>query len=158
MTKDDINTYSLRIAQANQSELTVITFEIFADYINDAVNCYKMENMDEYRIYINKAKAMLSEIMAALNYKNVVSFSLVKIYTFVYKSLVSLYFTPDPVLIEDIREIMAELREAFDEVAKKDGSGCVMDNAEQLYAGLTYGKGYLNETSIRKGDNAGWKA
>lgn len=158
MTKDDINTYSLRVAQANQSELTVITLEIFADYMNDAANCYKMDNMDEYRLYINKAKAMLSEIMAALNFKNHLSFSLIKIYEFVYKSLVSLYYRPDPVLIGDIQAIMAELNKAFAELAKKDDSVCVMNNAEQLYAGLTYGKGYLNETSIRKGNDGGWKA
>ena len=47
MTKEAIQTYSLRVAQANQSELTVITFEIFIDYVNDAIDNINEGNTDE---------------------------------------------------------------------------------------------------------------
>lgn len=40
---------------------------------------------------------------------------------------------------------MESLHSAFEEVAKQDTSGAVMQNTQQVYAGLTYGKGKLNE-------------
>lgn len=65
MTKEAIQTYSRRVTQANQSELTVISFEIFLDYINDAVNCHEMGSMNDYEVYLGKARSFLTEMMAA---------------------------------------------------------------------------------------------
>ena len=47
-----------------------------------------------------------------------------------------------------VREVMTKLKEAFEEVAKQDTSGPLMENTQQVYAGLTYGKGSLNEVLI----------
>ena len=156
MTKEAIQSYSLRVTQANQSELTVITFEIFLDYINDALNCHEMEDMKEYRKYLDRARAILSEIMAALNFENEVSFQLIKIYEYVYGVLVSIGNRPDTELLNRVAGIMNKLLAAFRELASKDETAGVMENAQQLYAGLTYGKGYLNETCT--GEGSGWKA
>ena len=67
MTKEAIQTYSLRVAQANQSELTVITFEIFIDYVNDAIDNINEGNTDEYVFCRRTARAALREIMAAFH-------------------------------------------------------------------------------------------
>ena len=40
---------------------------------------------------------------------------------------------------------MGKLCKAFEEVAKHDTSKSVVQNSQQVYAGLTYGKGTLNE-------------
>lgn len=40
------------------------------------------------------------------------------------------------------------MKESFEEIAKQDTSGPVMENSQQVYAGLTYGKGSLNEVAI----------
>ncbi len=156
MTKDAIQTYSRRVTQANQSELTVITFEIFLDYINDAVNCYEMGSMDDYAVYLGKARSFLTEIMAALNFENEVSFRLIKIYEYVYGALVRLAKHADMELLSRIKGMMETLLEAFRKVASSDKSSGVMQNAQQIYAGLTYGKGYLNETC--QGGGESWRA
>lgn len=156
MTKEKKQAYSLRITQANQSELTVITFEMFLEYINDAVNCYDVNSMKEYKEYIDKAKAILSEIMAAVNFENKVSFDLIKIYEYVYSVLAKMAFNADMELLGRIKGIMEKLLVAHEEVAKNDKSKSVMENSQQLYAGLTYGKGYLNETC--QGDGESWRA
>lgn len=156
MTKDAIQTYSRRVTQANQSELTVITFEIFLDYINDAVNCYEMGGKDDYALYLGKARSFLTEIMAALNFENTVSFNLIRIYEYVYGSLVRLEKHADMELLSRIKGMMQTLLEAFRKVAASDKSSGVMENAQQIYAGLTYGKGYLNETC--RGGGGSWRA
>ena len=46
---------------------------------------------------------------------------------------------------DEINKVMESLHSAFAEVAKQDTSGAVMQNTQQVYAGLTYGKGRLNE-------------
>ena len=156
MTKEKKQAYSLRVAQANQSELTVITFEMFLDYINDACNCHDMNSEKEYKEYINKARAVLTEIMAALNFENKVSFDLIKIYEYVYSELSKMAYNADMELLGRIKGIMEKLLAAHEEVAKNDKHGAVMEKSQQLYAGLTYGKGYLNETC--QGDGESWKA
>jgi len=156
MTKEKRQAYSLRVTQANQSELTVITFEMFIDYINDAANCHDVNSEKEYKDYIGKAKAILSEIMAALNFENKVSFDLIKIYEYVYSALSKMYYNPDKELLARIKGIMEKLLVAHEEVAKNDKKQGVMENSQQLYAGLTYGKGYLNETC--QGDGESWRA
>ena len=49
---------------------------------------------------------------------------------------------------DTVREVMGKLKDAFIEVAKEDDSAPVMENTQQLYAGLTYGKGALNEVLL----------
>lgn len=156
MTRDAIQTYSLRVTQANQSELTVITFEIFLDYINDATNCYEMGSLDEYEVYLGKARAFLTEMMAALNFENEVSFNLIKIYEYVYGTLVKLARHADMELLARVRKMMQTLLETFRKVAADDRSSGVMENTQKIYAGLTYGRGYLNETCSGGGES--WKA
>ena len=156
MTKEAIQTYSLRVAQANQSELTVITFEIFIDYVNDAIDNINEGNTDEYVFCLGKARAFLSEIMAALNYENEVSFRLIRIYEYVYRTLVALKPEPDIELLKRIKGIMKTLLAGYREVAAKDNSKGISEKSQQVYAGLTYGRGYLNETC--QGEGESWKA
>ena len=59
---------------------------------------------------------------------------------------------------ETVREVMGKLKEAFQEVAKQDYSAPVMKNTQQVYAGLTYGKGSLNEVLLTGNDsNRGYR-
>ena len=50
-------------------------------------------------------------------------------------------------------------RAGFDGIKMQDTSGPVMQNVQQVYAGLTYGKGTLNETYLNVQDyNRGFQA
>ena len=44
-----------------------------------------------------------------------------------------------------IIRIRQKLKDSFQEEAKEDLSGAVMENTQSVYAGLTYGKNSLNE-------------
>ena len=52
---------------------------------------------------------------------------------------------------------MKKLRSSFETVAAGDKSAPLMDNAQKVYAGMTYGKGRLTESFIND-DNRGFLA
>ncbi len=159
MTKDIVQAFSLRVTQANQSELTVITYEIFLEYLKDAKNSLDINDMDSYIAYNKKAQSFLAELIAALNFNNEYSFTLIKVYEYVGRVLVDNRYHPAMESLNEIEKIMTELLLTFREVAKMDNSPGVMVNTQQVYAGLTYGKGCLNETCISDNDiNRGFQA
>ena len=55
-----------------------------------------------------------------------------------------------------VREMLVELRRAFIEVNKSDNSGMMMQNTQQVYAGLTYSRTSLNE-NMYSDVNRGYK-
>ena len=64
---------------------------------------------------------------------------------------------PNDLLI--IEEIIGKLKKSFRTLSVSDNSGPVMQNAQSVYAGLTYGKGFLNETYVDARDyNRGFNA
>lgn len=148
MTNEEIQAFSLRVTQANQSELTVITYEIVLKYISDAANALCGQDIDNYMIYNTKAREFLRELMAALTYTDEVSFNLIKIYTYVHDLLVKAEHDKDKGKLDTASRLLNTLLEAFRKVADSDTSPAVMMNTQQVYAGLTYGKGYLNETML----------
>ena len=48
--------------------------------------------------------------------------------------------------------------QSFEKLSEQDDSGPVMSNAQSVYAGLTYGKGTLNESTSSLSDNRGYMA
>ena len=44
--------------------------------------------------------------------------------------------------------MIAGLKTAFEKVAESDDSAPLMENTQSVFAGLTYGKGSLNETDL----------
>jgi flagellar protein FliS len=50
--------------------------------------------------------------------------------------------------LQDAEEVLQILMKGFEGIVKEDKSGPVMQNTGQIYAGLTYGRGVLNETYV----------
>ena len=71
-----------------------------------------------------------------------------RLYRYVYEQLIFSVIRRKMVHADTVREVMTKLKNAFVEVAKQDDSGPVMQNTQQIYAGLTYGKGSLNEVLL----------
>lgn len=86
--------------------------------------------------------------MGALDYQYEVAHELLSLYSFVNKTFIRACIKKDASLLDAADKVIGGLRASFYEVAKQDTEGPVMRNAEQVYAGLTYGKGSLNESSL----------
>ena len=59
--------------------------------------------------------------------------------------------------LDEADVIMKKLRNSFETAAADDKSAPLMDNAQKVYAGMTYGRGRLTESFIND-DNRGFLA
>lgn len=148
MTKDQIQDYTLRITEANRSQLVVIMYEVILDCVNDAVSSHKDNDMEQYTKQLKKAQSFLNELMGGLDYQYEISFELMQLYIYVNKVLIEAMMKKDPGYLGSAKSVINKLLFAFKEVAKQDNSESLMKNTQKVYAGLTYGRKNLDESCL----------
>ncbi len=148
MTKDLIQAYTARVTQASKTELVVIMYEIILEDIKAAKIFYKSNDIESYTKELKHGQRFLNELMGNLNYKYNLSYDLLTLYIFANKAIITAIYKKTPEKLDGAEIVLEKLYNGFKEISKEDTSGPVMQNTQQLYAGLTYGKGVLNETFI----------
>jgi len=148
MNQDQRREYTARVAQANRSELVVIIYELFLLALDEAEAYFKKGELSEGVKEIRRAQGFLQELMGSLDHRYAIAEELMRLYRYVYEQLIFSALRRKMVNGDTVREVMGKLKDAFVKVAKQDGSGPVMKNVQQVYAGLTYGKGSLNEVLV----------
>ena len=146
MTREEIQGFTAKISQCNRTELVVISYDIMKVYIRDAKKALAAEDEKLFIWNIKKAKSMLEELMNALdfNYPQVTN-NLMSLYLFIQSRFNKCIFKKQDVNLDMVVRIVDKLQAGFAEVAKEDTTGPVMENTSAVYAGITYGKGTLNE-------------
>ena len=144
MTSQEINDYGVKISQANKTELIVIMYEMAIKYIDDGLECLKNNNVEEYRLNLKRSKAVINELTSVLDMSYVISFELRSLYVFMNNVLVRADIRVETEELKRVREMLVKLSKSFKKVSASDDSGPVMENTQQLYAGLTYSKTSLN--------------
>lgn len=144
MTSQEINDYGVKISQANKTELIVIMYEMAIKYIDDGLESLSNNNVEEYRLNLKRSKAVINELTSVLDMSHVISFELRSLYVFMNNVLVRADIRVETDELKRVREMLVKLSKAFKKVSTEDKSGPVMENSQQLYAGLTYSKTSLN--------------
>lgn len=152
MTKEALQGYTARITQASKSELIVIIYELIISNTKEAIKAYNSKDFVTFDKELKQAQTFLRELMVALDYSYQLSFDLLSLYIFVNKQFITAIIKKKPDTLESAISILEKLLIGFEGVSKEDTSGPMMYNTQQLYAGLTYGKGTLNETYIDPDD------
>lgn len=150
MNRDLLQQFAYRVTQANRTELVVITYEALLAEIASARIAFEENDLIVYEKDLKNAQRFLGEIMRSLDYQYTIAKDLLSIYLYINKSLIAAIIKKNPESLEDIDKVIEKLLEAYKEVSKQDNSGPVMVNTEQVYAGLTYAKGSLNEVYINQ--------
>ncbi|MDF2542597.1 MAG: hypothetical protein K0S47_2315 [Herbinix sp.] len=148
MKKEAIQGFTARITQASRSELIVILYEMVLEEMKEAKEAYEVQDNTAYVRELKRAQKYVSELMAVLDYRYSIAYELLQLYYYVNKCIITAIYKKS---IEDITKaetVMKKLLIGFEGVSKEDKSGPMMKNTQQLYAGLTYGKGKLNETYL----------
>lgn len=148
MDKEKISNFTRRISQANHSELVVITLEIEIEYLKDAKLEFEKNNIDVFLSNLKKTQKFHLELMSSLKLDNTVSLDVYSLYLFVNKAIIQSIIKKQPIDLDASIKILSNLLVGFDGMAKKDLEPPIMKNTQQVYAGLTYGRGYLNETYV----------
>lgn len=153
MTKESKQEYTLRISNANRSELVVIVYEMLLDYIEESIDHLEKQEYDPFHESIRKAVNCIRELSDSINYEADTAGNLLSLNVYCIKELSAADIHRDKDRIDAVLKIMRKLYEASKEATKTDASSPVMNNSQSVYAGLTYGKDSLtvnlNDTQNR---------
>lgn len=148
--------YKLRITSANKTQLVVILYEMFLQYMEEAKEAHKKENVKDFKDAIRYARGCVKELMQSLNFEYKPAKELMQLYVYVNKELVHADVQNKTEPLEHSIAVMKELWEAYNQISSMDRSPAVMENSQKVYAGLTYGRGDLVENLNQVGENRGF--
>lgn len=149
MTKEQLKEYSLKVTQSNKSQLVVVTYEIILQYLEEALDYYKEGKREEFFFSCKKAKQFIENLSSSLDMTYEISGNLSAIYHFCSSSLAKNIIKGTDENIDRVMQMLKDLQGSFEQIALQDNSKAVMQKDSQVYAGLTYGKGTLNETVVQ---------
>lgn len=158
MDKDRQKDFARRVSQANKTELVVITYDIIVCEINRAEECIKSEDKEGAREALRSALRFLAEMMSSLDFRYGIAKSLMSLYEYVQRVLVASCVSGEDRGLDSAAGVLKGLGSSFAQIAAQDNSGAVMENTQSVYAGLTYGRGSLNEMNMTDGTNRGFLA
>lgn len=148
MTEEQMNVYKMRITQAGIGEMTLIMLDMEMQWIEEALEAYDKQDMEEFIKCVDKAQSVQMELMNVLNMKNQVAVDVYSVFAFINKVLIRSKIKREPVDLERCKKLLERYHKSFEAVAKTDKEGPVMEQSEKVYAGLTYGSGGLVENSV----------
>ena len=148
MQKEKIQEFSTRVVQSNPTELIVILYEMVQEEIKSAIASREEGNDPAYDHSVQQIQKYLQELMRSLDLRYGLSGQLLSIYRYVYGVTVRARLRKETEELEGCIGVFEHLREAFEQVARQDSRGPVMQHAQKVYAGLTYGKNSLSEVSV----------
>ena len=153
MTKEAKQEYTLRISNANRSQLVVIIYEMLLDYLDDSRKAVDDNDEKQFHDSIRKAINCIRELSDSINYEAKTAGNILSLNVYCIRELSAADIHLDKDRIDGVIKIMKKLYEANKEAAKADRSSPVMNNSQSVYAGLTYGKESLvvnlNDTTNR---------
>lgn len=156
MTTELKQEYTLRITQANKTQLITILYEMVLTYIDEAEDALTSENRMEYKSAIRKIRGCMNELTASLNFEYELAHNLLQLYLYVNRELVKASTRYDKENLEHVRLIIDQLHKAYEQIESQDTSGPVMGNTQTVYAGLTYGRNTLTENIADSAVNRGF--
>ena len=149
MRAESVKIYTRRITSANKSEIIVIMYDIIEENLTFAKEALDKGDRPAFRNEIKQAVSFVKELLVSLDMSYEVSKNLASLYIYISRCLNFALVSGKKEEIEAARKVLRKLGESFREVAKTDRSEPVMGNTQQIYAGITYGKGLsLDETLV----------
>jgi len=157
MKKEKISDFTIRITQSNRTELIVVIYDMVLEYIKEAEECYGLDDIGGFIEATKKARECVGRLMSVLDTKYPIAIELMNIYLYINKLLINSVIKKKPQDFDAITRMIGNLSEAFGEVAAQDNSAPLMGNTQQVYAGLTYGKGTLTESFSEQDASRGFR-
>lgn len=156
MTKEMKQIYTERITSANRSELIVVLYDIYAEYLSDALKSLNSGDLETFRSSVRKAEEVLVHLKSDLDFTYEISNELYAIYDYCHRLLSESLYKKDQKILFEAKKIMNNLKGAFEDIAKADTSKPIMQNAEKVVYGMTYGRSDVNSTLLKTGGSRGF--
>ncbi len=148
--------YVARIANATPLKLTIITYELTLAYIAEAADS---ETEKEVGSAVTKARAFLADLRNSLDMSYEISGSLMPLYIYVDKLLAANLYSKNIDTLNECTKILTSLLGSWNKLDEQLGDEApIVENSQQLYAGLTYGRNGQLEEYMPDSHNRGFKA
>lgn len=138
MTNEKKQEFTRRISQANKTQLTVIVLQMVETYIEDAMEVWETDQV-AYRQAIKRADACLVYLQQTLDFRFPIAGDLFSLYQYAIKQLMYADIKRDMAACKKAKKLMEKMIADFEVISEMDTSEPIMENAQQLYAGFTYG-------------------
>lgn len=156
MTDEKRQEFTRRLSQCNSGEMIVIIYDILFAYMEDARLAYEAKERDELKSSIRKAQKTLDELINSLDFSYDLSGNLFSLYVYCKNELSRALYENRLDGLKEADQILQRLYASFVEVAKQDTSEPLMQNTQQVYAGMTYARGELNENYMDLDNHRGF--
>lgn len=155
MTKEVKQQFTLRITQANATEMIVILYDMTLMYIEEAKEADSMGDAATYREGIRKIRACINELIQSLHLEYEIAGNLYKLYLFCIRRLAYAEVRKAAQTLDEVKKVIVQLRDAYAQIALQNIAAPVMSNTETVYTGLTYGKQALTKDMTDQSANRG---
>ncbi|MCP3677490.1 MAG: flagellar export chaperone FliS [Deltaproteobacteria bacterium] len=109
------------VVTSNRVGIIVMLYEGAINFLDVAVDRIEAHDIPGKGLYIDKASAILSELLCALNRKEggEIAVSLEKLYNYMIGELTEANRTNDPIPVRTVISLMKELKMGWDEAARQ---------------------------------------
>lgn len=154
-----IKDFQNKIVNASQADLLLINYEMLFVTLDEGVAALDGDNEVEFNKTMTQANRLLRELSDNLDFKYDIAKELMAIYIFVSKQLIDASITLNKEPILSAKNVLNMLYKGWLEARVKEGEKKpLVTNGQKVYAGLTYGKGTLNEMVYDGVGTRGFKA
>ena len=158
MTDEQKQAYTRRISAANRAQLITIVFDMALDYMEEGAEALRAQDEGAAEAALKRARNCLNDLLDSLDMQYELSLGLRELYLFANRQLILAEARRHTEPVAHARRVIEKLREAWVQIEQTDVSEASFDNAQSVYAGLTYGRGTLNESVTDPASNRGLQA
>jgi flagellar protein FliS len=148
--------FTRRLSQCNRGEMIVIIYDIFFAYADEAKKAHAMGDREAMKTAVRNAQRVLDELSGSLDFSYKLSGNLFSLYVFCKRQLARSMYENRLEGLEEAEKILRRLYTSFGAAARQDRSAPIMQNTQQVYAGMTYARGELNESYIDPDNQRGF--
>lgn len=156
MTKEVKQQFTLRITQANKTQLITILYEMILLYVEEAKETISDADKTNYKGAIRKIRGCMEELIASLHMEYELAQNLLQLYLYINRELVQANMHYRQENLQHVENIVRKLHAAWKQIETQDTSAPIMGNTQTVYAGLTYGRNTLTENMADPEANRGF--
>lgn len=156
MTKELKQEFTLRITQANKTQMITILYEMALHYVDEAEEALRAGDRTGLKDAVRRIQGCMCELMDSLHMEYELAHNLLQLYLYVNREVAKAALHHEAEHLEHVRPVLSKLAEAYRQVETQDMSDPVMGNAQTVYAGLTYGRNTLTENAADPAANRGF--
>lgn len=139
------------VMTSTPEELVVLTFEGLLKALDNVKESLLKRDREEYNFQIQRVLLFIDELFYSLDFSVDIAKDLGAIYFYCRNQVYKARITMDISLIDLVKKIITPISEAFYQVNEAEEKNKSIKDLNGVVAGLTYGKGSLEEVVVKSG-------